>query len=257
MKFFPVLVLSMVIVTVFLMAGCSSTPSGPGTSAVSPGAASPKTSVRGADLFGDEKFGWYYYRSSGNYTYGTVKGTILTTISREVYNGTPAVHYVTDIRFANQQTGGTDHAVFDVYIDNEMKTLGGEVKGSQGGKENRAAIPAGHDLTEVDKSFSLDTPPLLNKSAVYQFIGPEPVTVGAGSFPAALHYTSPDTQAHPEAPGYVPADTDYWIAPGVPLFLKAITYTPEGSGSVELLGWGAPGTQAPPEARTTDSPPLK
>jgi hypothetical protein len=244
MKFSPLPVLSLVIVVVLLMAGCSSAPSGPGA------AASPAASVRGADLFGNETYGWYYYRSTGNYTYGKETGTILGTLSREVYNGTPSVHSVTDARFANRQTGAMDSAVFDVYVGSDMKTLGGEMKVTQNGKENRVAIPVGEDLAKTGTPVSVDTPPLLNTSALYQLRGSEPLTVGAGSVPSALHYTSPDTVNHPEAPGSIPVDTDYWTAPGVPLFLKAITHTPEGSGTVELLGWGAPGSQVPPDVRT-------
>ena len=58
----------------------------------------------------------------------------------------------------------------------------------------------------------------------YTFEGIEPVSVPAGTYPAASKYTS-------TVKGIT---TTFWTAPGVPGFVKMVS----GDATMELNGWG-------------------
>ncbi len=62
----------------------------------------------------------------------------------------------------------------------------------------------------------------------FTVVGIEPVTVGAGTYPAAVKYmvTSEGITLY------------YWTAPGVPAFVKLMTPTSKGDVVIELNGWG-------------------
>jgi hypothetical protein len=62
----------------------------------------------------------------------------------------------------------------------------------------------------------------------FTFVGVEPVSVGAGTYPAATKYlvTSNGQNIY------------YWTAPGVPTFVKWISPSKDGDVVMELNGWG-------------------
>jgi hypothetical protein len=59
-------------------------------------------------------------------------------------------------------------------------------------------------------------------------VGIEPVSVGAGTYPAATKYmvTSEGQKIY------------YWTAPGVPTFVKFQSLSSDGDIVMELNGWG-------------------
>jgi hypothetical protein len=62
----------------------------------------------------------------------------------------------------------------------------------------------------------------------FTFVGIEPVSVGAGTYPAATKYmvTSNGEKIY------------YWTAPGVPTFVKFMSPSKDGDVVMELNGWG-------------------
>ena len=62
----------------------------------------------------------------------------------------------------------------------------------------------------------------------YTFVGIEPVSVPAGTYPAASKYTST----------YQGTSSTFWTAPGVPGFVKMVTSGSNGGATMELNGWG-------------------
>ncbi len=62
----------------------------------------------------------------------------------------------------------------------------------------------------------------------FTFVGIEPVSVGAGTYPAATKYmiTSEGQNIY------------YWTAPGVPTFVKFVSPSSDGDVVMELNGWG-------------------
>ena len=62
----------------------------------------------------------------------------------------------------------------------------------------------------------------------FTFVGIEPVSVGAGTYPAATKYmmTSNGKNLY------------YWTAPGVPTFVKFMSPSKDGDVVMELNGWG-------------------
>jgi hypothetical protein len=92
------------------------------------------------------------------------------------------------------------------------------------------------------RSFIIDCPPKdqmsgqqaqLNPADItsamkFTVVGIEPVTVGAGTYPAAVKYmaASGGTTLY------------YWTAPGVPAFVKLMTPTSKGDMVIELNSWG-------------------
>jgi hypothetical protein len=68
----------------------------------------------------------------------------------------------------------------------------------------------------------------VKSDARFTFVGVEPVSVGAGTYPAATKYKI-TSDGH---------DTFYWTAPGVPTFVKFMSSSGNGNVVMELNGWG-------------------
>jgi hypothetical protein len=62
----------------------------------------------------------------------------------------------------------------------------------------------------------------------FTFVGVEPVSVGAGTYPAATKYKVTSNGN----------DIYYWTAPGVPTFVKWMSPSKDGDIVMELNGWG-------------------
>jgi len=67
-------------------------------------------------------------------------------------------------------------------------------------------------------------PSQISSDVTYTFVGIEPVSVPAGTYPTASKYTSQ----------YQGATSTFWTAPGVPGFVKMVS----GDATMELNGWG-------------------
>ena len=62
----------------------------------------------------------------------------------------------------------------------------------------------------------------------FSFVGIEPVSVGAGTYPTATKYMV-TTQGQ---------NIYYWTAPGIPTFVKFMSPSKDGDVVMELNGWG-------------------
>jgi hypothetical protein len=72
-------------------------------------------------------------------------------------------------------------------------------------------------------------PANVKSDAKFTFVGIEPVSVGAGTYPTASKYTITSQGG----------DTMYyWTAPGVPTFVKFMSPSKDGDVVMELNGWG-------------------
>jgi hypothetical protein len=229
MKFSNVPLLFILIVIFMIFSGCISTPPLKETSLNPIG-----TLVHGYDLFDNTEFGWYYYQiNTKSITNGLGKVDMKTNVSREIYNGTPAIHYVSENTFEKLNTNEITYLFSDVYLDENLKILGGYAKGVENGKEENITITPDINPVnpvKIDGFWWTIERPFFKNSSGYVFEGSEPITVGAGSFPNALHYTSVDYMG----------EWDYWIAPGVPLFVKATLHSPEVEMYIDLISWGEP-----------------
>jgi hypothetical protein len=75
---------------------------------------------------------------------------------------------------------------------------------------------------------SSSNPADVKSDVKFTFVGIEPVSVGAGTYPAATKYlvTSQGQKIY------------YWTAPGVPTFVKFLAASKDGDVVMELNGWG-------------------
>jgi len=71
-------------------------------------------------------------------------------------------------------------------------------------------------------------PAEVSSDVKFTFVGVEPVSVGAGTYPTATKYMITSNGQ----------DIYYWTAPGVPTFVKFMSPSSEGDVVMELNGWG-------------------
>ena len=89
-----------------------------------------------------------------------------------------------------------------------------------------AGLPSGgmtQDCSATGGQAQRD-PSQVSSDVTYTFVGIEPVSVPAGTYPTASKYTSL----------YQGATTTFWTAPGVPGFVRMVS----GDTTMELNGWG-------------------
>ena len=98
--------------------------------------------------------------------------------------------------------------------------LGGTMTITLNGQKTTMNIPPGQISLEALTSF--------NKATPLTFVGIEPVSVPAGSYPAASKYTRSVNET----------TFTYWSASGIPVPVKMISSFPSGSITSELVGWG-------------------
>lgn len=89
-----------------------------------------------------------------------------------------------------------------------------------------AGVPGGSMTQDcsVTGGQTRSNPNAVTSDVQYTFVGIEPVSVPAGTYPAASKYTS-------TVKGIT---TTFWTAPGVPGFVKMVS----GDATMELNGWG-------------------
>jgi len=93
-----------------------------------------------------------------------------------------------------------------------------------------AGLPSGgmtQDCSSTGGQAQSD-PSKVSSDVTYIFVGIEPVSVPAGTYPAASKYTST----------YKGVTATFWTAPGVPGFVKMVSSSSDGAATMELNGWG-------------------
>jgi len=149
-----------------------------------------------------------------------MKSDMRFDISKETYKGVSATHTKMTTTMTTPMASTT---IVDVYSDASGASLGGHMK------------MIANSQTVIDKDIPASSPETTgnNPNAVdvrnpYTFAGVESVTVPAGLFPTASHYTT-------TIQGSV---SNYWTAPNVPVFIKSVVKAGEGDMTMELKGWG-------------------
>ena len=91
-------------------------------------------------------------------------------------------------------------------------------------------MPSGGMTMDCSSSGSQtqSNPSEVKSDVQFTFVGIEPVTVPAGTYPTASKYTATSNGQ----------TVTYWTAPGVPGFVKMQYKTSEGNMVTELNGWG-------------------
>jgi hypothetical protein len=139
-----------------------------------------------------------------------------TERSTGTYQGTPAIHFKMTM---STSMGST--TVYDVYYDTGMKNvLGGTTTLTIAGKTTTQNIPASELQSQSVANFNMDF--------TLTYDGTEPVTVPAGTYPAANKYTSTVNNV----------GVTYWSAPNVPVPIKWTSNSALGPTTAELVGWG-------------------
>jgi hypothetical protein len=218
----------MLVVIAVALAGCSSTgptaPASGGTpaSTSSPGAALGASSspaagsvVSGANLFGNSNYKWYEYKMTAK----DMSSNIKTEVSQDTYQGKTATHSKMTNTMTKPMASTT---ITDTYVDASGVFLGGHMKMIANGQTIiDQDIPPG-DSSKAPKDPNAD------KTVQYIFVGVEPVTVPAGTYPAAMKYTATSQGM----------TSTYWTSTGVPTFVKMVIKSTDGDITEELVGWG-------------------
>lgn len=205
MKFSPVSVLAVIFVVVaMLIAGCTSsspaapaatvTPAAPATTAAPSGGAVAPASGTAAPAAGGDVTGANIFGTGASYNWIEYK---MVTSGMTAY-----------MKF--EKSGKCTMRMEGADLPNGGMTIDCSSQGqatSQPGQSNPADV-------KPDVKFS--------------FVGIEPVSVGAGTYPAATKYMV-SSQGE---------NIYYWTAPGVPTFVKFMSPSKDGDVVMELNGWG-------------------
>jgi hypothetical protein len=219
----------MLIVIAVTIAGCASTSPSSSTSTQASGASSAGTSsgvassssqqtgstVSSSSVFGTN-YNWVEYKTTATYGGKEMTTDMKSERSSGDYQGTPAIH----MKMTVTTSTGTS-MVYDVYYDTAMANiLGGTSTMTYNGHTMTTNIPASQLSTQVMENF--------NHESQLTFAGVEPVTVPAGTYPAASKYTKTINETA----------ITYWAASGIPVPVKEMTSSSTGSATLELVGWG-------------------
>jgi len=229
LKISRVSIIAIVLVVIAVaIAGCSSTsPTTPATggapaATTAAGAPSGATAapsagsvVSGASLFGNANYKWFEYKMTAK----DMSSNMKTEVSKDTYKDKTATHTKMTTTMTEPMAATT---ITDIYVDASGVSLGGHIKMiSNGQTVMDQDIPPG-DTSKAPKDPNTD------KTVQYTFVGVEPVTVPAGTYPAAMKYTA-------TIQGMT---STYWTAPGVPVFVKMVVKSTDGDITQELVGWG-------------------
>jgi len=193
----------------------------------------PKVGTRlsQADLFGTPSLSWKAYTSTMQYRRNSggelvkSKSTWKQEITMENYNGKPAIHVKDSSSFSTSEplVQPEQLTVTETWFDEKNAILSQHRKVSINDDVGEDAdIPVKDP--EPDCSGDLFTPR-------YEYLGIDPVTVPAGSYPDAMKYTTK----------YGTTGTiSFWFATGVPVEVKKVIEDQkyEELDTIELTGWG-------------------
>jgi hypothetical protein len=192
--------------------------SGQSTQAATTAAASASQNVGSTtsskSVFGTN-YNWMEYKTTT--TTGGKEVTTDTKTERSTgdYKGTQAVH------LKMTMTSSGVNSVYDIYYDTGMKSvLGGTMTMTVNGQTITRDVPASQLQSQQGSNFSGDF--------TLTYAGIEPVTVPAGTFPAANKYTATVNNI----------GVTYWSVSGIPVPVKWSSSTSQGSSTAELVGWG-------------------
>ena len=229
MKYSRISIIAIVLVVIAVaIAGCSgtspTTPPTGGTPAVTTAAGAPSATtsapaagsiVSGAGIFGNANYKWFEYKMTSK----DMSSNMKTEVSQDTYNGKAATHTKMTMTSTTPMAATT---IYDMYVDASGVSLGGHMKMVSNGQTILDQdIPPG-DSSKTPKDPNAD------KTMQYTFVGVEPVSVPAGTYPAAMKYTA-------TIQGMT---STYWTAPGVPMFVKMVVKSTDGDITQELVGWG-------------------
>ena len=194
----------------------------------------PGTRVSKADLFGTPSLQWKEYQ-----TYLTVdseqsEGTWRIEFLNHDYTGSPAI--LQNFTYTIHVTGtGIENPVIDTVMDDYYYDAYGNMISAhrryirEGAfLENREIPPTKLNRESPDCSGEIFAPR-------YMYLGSEPVTVPAGSYPDAMKYIDNDEGS---TPGSVTETATYWFAPGVPVPVMIKYEEPGVVHILKLTGWG-------------------
>jgi len=221
------LVAIMLILFVVAVAGCaskspSSSPSTQENGSLSGAPVSSSSSsqqvgstVRSTSVFGTN-YNWIEYQVTSNFR-GNERQTN-TKIERSTgdYNGTPSIH----LKMTSTSPRG-GNMVSDIYYDKENNSiLGGTITMTVNGQTTTRDVPAYQLSRQSINNF--------NEDSTLTFEGTESVTVPAGTYPSASKYTKSLNET----------SITYWAVSGIPLPVKEMTSSSQGSSTLELVSWG-------------------
>jgi hypothetical protein len=209
--------------------GCTTHPaaaqagnSGQGTDALATAAAGASSSQQAGSTVGSTSvFGtsytWMEYRMTSSVAGNAITTDTKTERSTGDYQGKPAIH----LRISTTSSSGGMTSINDVYYDTAMKSLlGGTMTLTNNGQTTTRDIPPAQLQNMQSANF--------NNDFTLTFAGVEPVSVPAGTYPAADKYTATVKNV----------GMTYWKASGVPVPVKWTSSMPQGSSTAELVGWG-------------------
>lgn len=222
----------MLVLIAVVFAGCTSqttpTASGGSTPTASSGSSSSASSAAAASsqqvgstvsstsIFGTS-YSWVEYQTTTTSQGKDISMDMKSQRSTSTYNGQPAIEMKATMKSSEGTT--TDS---DIYYDSAMNSvLGGTMTMTVNGQTTTINIPA----SQLNQASATN----FNKARSLTFEGIEPVSVPAGTYPAASKYSSTDNGS----------TMTFWSAPGVPVPVQ-MTATTSSGGSVksELVGWG-------------------
>lgn len=194
----------------------------------------PGTLISKADLFGTPSLRWDEYEYSQQIrnlpdSYGTSR----MEKSREDFKGQSVIHenHTYALHIPGQSAGMWDTTMDDMYYDEYGNMLSMHRRVIRDGQylEDRDYPPVDLNRGTPDCSGEIFSPK-------YTYIGIDPVTVPAGSYPAAMKYVS---DADDDALSKTATVTS-WFAEGVPVSVKwKIEDREKGLFfTYELRGWG-------------------
>jgi len=214
----------MLVMIAVVFAGCTSqtTPaaSGGSTPASSSAAAASSSQQVGSTVSSTSIFGtsysWMEYQTTVTGADGKeMSMDMKTQRSTSTYNGQPAVEMKVTMTSSNM------NGVYDYYYDSAMNSiLGGTMTMTVNGKSMTMNIPA----AQLNQAGATN----FNKATTLTFEGIGPVTVPAGTYPAASKYLSSENNG----------TVTFWSAPGVPVPVQIAVSTSNGGAQSELVGWG-------------------
>lgn len=194
----------------------------------------PGSHVSYADLVGTPSLNWKEYTFTMQTQDSSQSGgSMRTEISKENYHGKPAVHkkYTYIIHTSGLPPTMDDTSIYDTYYDSDNNVLYNHQQVVRNGVtlEDRE-IPVDNTDRSPDCSEWIWAPK-------YMYLGIDPITIPAGTFPDAMKYTTVTSDDHPDSE--ITTGT-FWFAPGVPVEVKRI-FIDRQRGSLftmELTGWG-------------------
>jgi hypothetical protein len=162
-----------------------------------------------------KNYNWLEYKTTSNYNGNQMTLTTRTEKSSGSYQGEPAVHLkMTTTNPTGQVT------VTDLYYD-QKNVLGGTMTTTVNGQ----TVTTDYPLSALQNNQRQGD---YNTEYTLTFAGIEPVSVPSGTYPAAGKYTTTRNEAQ----------ITFWSAPAIPVPVKYVYTTAQGTSTAELIGWG-------------------